>query len=669
MATNRRSGRASKRTASAKPVNAADAREDAVESERPSAPAAPPVPRRNAAFPLGVDYYPIDAEISSWDDWYARDPEPDFAVFAAARMSLVRVFISWKYLEQQVGQYDEEALQRFERVVAAARDHGLQLIVTFFADDRFSELNDVPWGKRRDPRNDSYLIQREVSLVQRIVNRYRAETAVFAWEAGNEAFLSGFTSGRELEEWAATMREAIREVDPDRPVLVGCDPETLFRASGVDARGAIDESELAVSHVTAPYQAYMAEGPVVSGPATYLDSFLLRSARRDLPVIVDGAGVTSLDYSPAQEAAYIRTVLYSAIMNRGGGALLRRFRDMDTERREPYFRDPYETLVGVADIDGVPKPSLAEVGRFARVAARLDMRRYTLAPERTGVLIPAERYDPPPSMAGLFDPRATLQAYISAKEAHLPVEVLREGDELGEMSVLVVPSAARLLPGTWRELTAFVQGGGSLVVSYGGGDADPTVRELFGIEFLGDYGRRSELTCRVAQPDALGRLEPFGCILDIPHFALLGGGGATVVATDAKGSPLVTLNSFGTGRAVFLAAPIERALAQGDAWAAPPAVRAMLRTIYGALASAAGAALPLACDSPQVEIALFSGEDDDILLLLNHAPEKLTAQLVAERSVATVADVRGGAAATVDGTAFGVPLAPNGAAALRIRWS
>ncbi len=669
MANTRKSGRASKRTGAAKPVRADEVREAAVEFEQPAAPAAPPVPRRNAAFPLGVDYYPIDAEISSWDDWYDRDPDSDFAVFAAARMTLVRVFVSWKYLEQQVGQYDEEALQRFERLVAAARDHALQLIVTFFADDRFSELNDVPWGKRRDPRGDSYMIQREVSLVQRIVNRYRAEPAVFAWEMGNEAFLSGFTSAGELQGWAATMREAIREVDPDRPVLIGCDPETLFRASGVDARGAIDESEMALSHVTAPYQAYMAEGPMISGPATYLDSFLLRSARRDLPVLVDGAGVTSLDYSPAQEAAYIRTVLYSAIMNRGGGAMLRRFRDMDTERREPYFRDPYETLVGVADVDGVPKPSLAEVGRFARVAARLDMRRYTLAPERTGVLIPAERYDPPPSMAGLFDPRATLQAYISAKEAHLPVEVVREGDRLGELSVLVVPSAQRLLPGTWRELIAFVQGGGSLVASYGGGDADPAVRELFGVEFLGDYGRRSELTCRVAQPDVLGRLQAFDCVLDVPHFALLGGGGATVVATDTKGSPLVTLNSFGTGRAVYLAAPIERALAQGDAWASPPPVRAMLRTIYGAVARTAGAALPLTCDAPGVELALFSGEDDDILLLLNHAPEKLTAQMVTERPVATVADVRGGAAAEVAGTAFGVPLAPNGAAALRIRWS
>jgi endo-1,4-beta-mannosidase len=412
-----------------------------------------PSPRRSATFPLGIDYWPLDNEVASFDDWYSGDIEADFAGFAEARFTLVRVFISWKYFEQQVGNYDEEAAQRLERLVSAARDSGLQLIVCFFADDRLAEMCDVTWGKRRDPRTDSYLIQRQVSLIQRIVSLYRADKTVMAWDLANEAFCAGFTSASMLESWVRTMREAVREVDADRPILLGADPETLLRATGVDPRNAIDECEFAVSHVTAPYAAYAAEGPISSGPATYLDSFLLRSARRDLPVLVDGAGVHSLEYSPAQEAGYVRTVLYSSIMNRGSGVLLRRWRDVETERREPYFRDPYEVLVGVVDIEGGHKPALAEVAKFARVAARLDLRRYAAQPERAAVLLPTERYEALPSLAGLYDPRSCLQAYISAKEAHLPVEIAREGDPLGEFSVLIVPSAGRLLQGTWRDLT------------------------------------------------------------------------------------------------------------------------------------------------------------------------------------------------------------------------
>ncbi len=632
-------------------------------------PAKATAPRRSATFPLGIDYWPLDDEIASFSDWYDGDIEQDFRSFAEARFTLVRVFISWKYFEQQVGNYDVEASQRLDRIMSAAVENGLQLIVCFFADDRLAELTDVAWGKKRDPRTDPYLIQREVSLVQRVVSVYRGEKAVFAWELANEAFCTGFSASSDLESWARTLREAVREVDTTRPVLLGVDPETMLRASGVDPRNAIDECEFAISHVTAPYQAYAAEGPVDSGPATYLPSFLLRSARRDLPVLVDGVGVQSLDYSASQEAGYVRTVMYGSLMNRGSGVLLRRWRDVETERREPYFRDPYEVLVGMTCTDGSPKPALAEVSRFARVAARLDLRRYSPQPERVAVLIPTERYDPLPSMAGLYDPRACLQSYTSAKEAHLPVEIVREGDPFDSFGVLIVPSAGRLLRGTWGELLGFVQGGGSLITSYGGGDADPIIRELFGVEFLGDYGPRADVACRVAQPDALGALVSFDAHLALSHFALLGGGGATVVATDAKGSPMLTSHSYGSGRAIYFAFPIERALAQGDAWAAPAAVRGMLRTVYGSVARAAGASLPIACDAVDVELAMFNGEQDDILLLLSHSPEKMTVSVGTERVVASISDVRGGQPSAVGGTAFGVPLGPNGAAALRIVWS
>lgn len=625
-----------------------------------------PVPVRNPDFPIGVDYYPLDEERRSPGDWYDRDVDAEFAAIAAARISLVRVYASWRALEPQVGQYDENAAERLERVVEAAKAHDLRLIVCFFADDRLAEMNDVPWGKRRDPRTDHYLIQREISLVQRIVNRYHAEPAVLAWDLGNEAFLAGFTTEAALEKWVITLREAVHEVDPDRPILLGVDPETLLRETGVDPRGAIDLGERATSHLTAPYRAYIAEGPVTSGPATYTDSFLLRSSLRGLPVTVDGIGVHSLDFSPVEEAAYVRTALYSALMNRASGVSLRRWRDLETEKREPYFRDPYEVLVGVIDTTGEPKPVLDEVRRFAAVAARIGPRRYALAPERAAVVIPAERYEPLPSLAGLFDPRACLQAYIAAKEAHVPVAVAREGDELGGYHALFIPSAAKLSPAMWGDLAAFVQGGGSVVLSYGGGDVDPAVREIFGVEFLGDAGPRHTFSCRVAQPGVLGDLTSFDARMELPHYARLTGSGATVVATDATGSPLLTMNQYGQGKGVFIATPLERAIAQNDPWAAPRPVRRLLRAVYGSVAMSAGAGAILECDTPEAEIAHFLGEDDDIVFVLSHTAEKMTVTITTPRTVATVQDVRGGTSAEVGGKAFGVPLAPNGAAALRI---
>ena len=49
-------------------------------------------------------------------------------------------------------------------------------------------------------------------------------------------------------------------------------------------------------------------------------------------------------------------------------------------------------------------------------------------------------------------------------------------------------------------------------------------------------------------------------------------------------SPLLTVNQYGQGRAIYIAVPLERAIAQGDQWATPVPARAMLREVYGAVA-------------------------------------------------------------------------------------
>jgi endo-1,4-beta-mannosidase len=630
---------------------------------------APKAPRRNPLYPVGVTLFPLDAETQSWSDWYARDLEGDLASLDEARFALVRLLVSWKVLEPQVGQYSEEALERLGDIVDAAKSHRQQVIVCFFADDRHAELADVGWGKRRDPRTDQYLVQREVALVQKVVSRLRTSSGVFAWQLADEAFCSGFTTQDALESWTRQMRDAIRELDPKRPITLGADPETMYRATGVDARPAIASCEFGVTHVTAAYRAYAAEGPIESGPSTYLDSFLLRAADRGKPVLMDSVGVLSLDNSVAEEAAALRTALWSGLINGASGAMVRRLRDLDVERREPYFIEPFETLVGLTDVEGDRKPTFAETRAFVRAAARIDLRNHEASPERTAVIIPTERYNPLPDLAGLYDPRACLSAFVAAKEAHVPVTVADESDDFSEYSVLIVPSAFTLAEDTWERLTAFVQAGGVLALSYGGGDAHPGIRDLFGVEFLGDDGPRSTLSCRVAQQDVLGSLEGFDARLEMPNFALLSGGTATIVATDAKGSPLLTLNQVGQGRAVYIATPLERSIAQDDPWATPAPVRALLREVYGAIARAAGCGSPIGCDAPDVELALFQGEADDVLVLVNHAPVKVTATLTAERRIATIGDVRGGAPVGLGGLTFSAPLEPNGVAALRLTYA
>lgn len=626
------------------------------------------LPRRNPLFAAGGSVYPLRDEADGPEEWYAHDVTPELDLLARAGCSTVRFFVGWRVLEPQVGQYDQEIIDRLGRLVSAAEERRLQVIVCFFADDRHAELSSVSWGARRDPRTDSYLVQREAALVARVASALHRHKGVFAWQLGNEAFLSGFSATSDLEAWTRTLRDAIREHDSKRPIGLGADAETLYRSSGVDARAAVALCDFSVAHLTSAYRAYMGGDPLTGMASTYVEPFLLRCGRGTCPVLLDETGPLSLEYSAAEEAHALRIALWSALGNRAAGAMVRRVSDMSTERREPYYLDPFEMLVGVMAEDGETKPSFDELQRFVRTIARLDLKTYAVIAERAAVLIPAERYEPLPSLAGLYAPRSCLQAFVTAKRAQLQVTIAHEGEALNDYRLVVVPSTAGLREDTWPALKAFVQAGGTLLFSHGGGDLPSVAAGLFGIEFLGDGGPRETLSCRVAQVSLLGALESFDAVLSLPHFAQVSAQGATVVATDAAGLPLLTVHQVGQGRAVFIAAPLERAIAQGDPWASPPAVLHLLREVYSAAARIAGCGAPFSCDTPEVEVTVLAGETDDVLLLINHSTEKLTATLTAVQEVAEITDVAGGKPVRVGSTSFGVPLGPCAVAALKLSY-
>ena len=224
----------------------------------------------------------------------------------------------------------------------------------------------------------------------------------------------------------------------------------------------------------------------------------------------------ALDNSAAEEAAAVRTALWSGLINGASGALVRRFRDLETERREPYFIDPFETLVGVADTDGEPKPSFAEARAFVRAAARIDLKSYEPSPERTAVLVPRR------ALRAASQPRRPLRPARVPDGLHRreggahPRHGGRRDRRLRDYSVLIVPSAFGLAQQTWERLAAFVQGGGSIVLSYGGGDARAghprAVRRRVPRR---RWARETLVVPCGAGPSVLGALESFDVHLDV----------------------------------------------------------------------------------------------------------------------------------------------------------
>lgn len=621
---------------------------------------------RNAFFATGALLPALDAESDAPENWYARDIGTDLDRLRSAGCSLVRIHVSWRLTEPQVGRYDDDVLARLDDVLASLLERKLKAIVCMFADDRHAELSNVTWAGRRDPRTDPYLLERERAFVSHVTARLQANKAVFAWELGSEAFFSGFGDAETCAEWTGALRDAIRERDARRPIGFGACTETLAHATGIDTRVAAATCDYGLAHVTAGYRAQLAAGPLAERAGTYLPAFLVHLARHQGPVLLDEVGPHDQSSSVADEARALRLAAWTTLANRGAGVLVSRVRDLRTDRREPYFVDPYQALVGVLDEDGEPKPAYRELGAFMEQVSALDVAAHHLVAEKTAVVVSAERYEPLPSLGPVYAARDAFQAFCAAKRAHLPVTVCTPSDGLDGYRMLVLPSIGALSDAFAEQLGTFVRQGGTVVASSGGPVPPSLLRDVFGLETLGDGGPRSTLSVRVAQPGVLGELESFDAALPLPSFSLLAPITATVLVTDPSGSPLVTSNSLGTGRALFVAAPLERAVAQYDPELVPFAATELLKEIYAASARMAGCPPPIECDAPDIETALFAGDGSDVVVLINHGRARTTAHLRSSRDVGSVSGLGEGAATSVGGREFSVTVPGHGAVALHL---
>ena len=439
-------------------------------------------PRRSATFPLGIDYWPLDDEVRARSGLVRRRHRGRLRrvrrgpLLARARLHLVEVLRAAGRPVRRGGR----AAARRDRRRRPARQR-LQLIVCFFADDRLAELTDVTWGKRRDPRTDPYLIQREVSLVQRIVQLLPRRAGRLRLGARQRGVLRGLRARpRTSTTW---VRDAARGRPRGRPRAADhCSASTPRRSSRRPASTRatrIDELRVrgqprhrrlprlrrrGAGHVRArDLPRLLPAAPAPAGPAG--------PARRR-------RACDSLDYAAGRGGGVRRTRAVLGLMNRGAGAVaaaLARRRDRAARAVLPR---PDEVLVGVADSEGTAEAGAGRGHGFARVAAQLDLRRYSPQPERCADPHPDERYDPLPldgplrsaigpaglhlGQGGASAGRARARGRpspASSRCSHRPPSPGPQERRLGGAAVFRRTPAARS------------------IMSYAGGDCDPRMRD------------------------------------------------------------------------------------------------------------------------------------------------------------------------------------------------
>jgi endo-1,4-beta-mannosidase len=561
----------------------------------------------------------------------------ELEVLAEHGCTVTRSFCYWPDFVPEPEHLDEHALEHFTDFLDAHAELGLETIPTFIVGHMSGENWDPPWRQGRDLYRDVWLVSQQAWFVGEIVGRFH-QHAVAGWLLSNEMPLyGGRASTEEVTAWARILVQAARAAGATQPISIG-DGAWGVEVSGED-NGYSLRSLAPLVDFFGPHVYPMEDDQVRQFLSPAFACELAGSLGK--PVVLEEFGVSSDFAADDHAAAYYRQVLHTSLLAGARGWIAWNNCDFDDLRhQDPYRHHVFELHFGLTDGRGRPKPQLRVLRDFASLVAELAGNEWERVAGDAALVVPEhfERVLPFTEPAYRSDIRANLlQAYIAAREADLPIELVRERDGLPGGARLYLAPCAKLItaPGIDR-LRELAEAGATIYLSYFAGSTSTQrgpwlswLDEIFGVRHrlryglvdpieedevtfkfvddLGDIAAGTSLAFRVAgEPSARAYLP-----LDLQ--------GAEVVAVDGHGRPALLRHRLGAGSAVLCTYPLEHMAAKSpgvnpeDTW-----------RIYSALAAEAGVERAVRADDPRVLVGLIRSGESETALFVNCAAEPIT---------------------------------------------
>jgi endo-1,4-beta-mannosidase len=577
--------------------------------------------------------------------WRQYSPEivrEELGVLAEHGCTVTRSFCYWPDFVPEPECLDEQVLKRFTDFLDAHAERGLETIPTFIVGHMSGENWDPAWRQGRDLYRDVWLVSQQAWFVGEIARRFHHH-AIAGWVLSNEMPLYGGPARVEdVTAWARILVQAVRSGGATQPISIG------DGAWGVEVSGADNGFSL------------RALAPLVDffGPHVYpmqddqVRQFLSPAFACELagslgkPVVLEEFGVSS-DFAADDHAAdYYRQVLYTSLLAGARGWIAWNNCDYDDLRhQDPYRHHPFELHFGLTDGRGNPKPQLRVLREFAAFVHGLSANKWERVAGDAAIVVPEhfERVLPFTEPAYRSDLRDNLlQAYVAAREADLPVELVRERDGLaGGARLYLVPSAKLLTAPGLDRLRELAEGGATVYASYFAGSTanqrgpwltwldeifgvrhrlryglvDPILEDEVIFQFVDDLGEIAEgtrLTFRVAGAPSARAFLP------------LDSAGAEVVALDGHGRPALLRHRLRAGSAVLCTYPIEHMAARSPDVNPDDTAR-----LYSALAAEADVARPVRVADPRVLVGRIRSGDADTAVFVNCAAEPIAVEPIA----------------------------------------
>ncbi|TDC66738.1 glycoside hydrolase 5 family protein [Streptomyces hainanensis] len=627
---------------------------------------------------VGVNYWSRTGGPLMWRNYQPDVIDEELRTMREHGITLTRSFLYWPDFMPAENTLDDELLAHFDDFLDRHQALGMTTIPTFIVGHMSGQNWDPAWRAGRDIFSDASFVAQQEWYVATLGARWKDHPAVAGWLLTNEIPIYAHWQSRGIgtvdhtavTAWARTLIDALRAAGATQPASVG-DGAWGVEVTGADNGFRVrDLAELIDFH--GPHVYRMETDAVRQHLGAAFICELLDID--ELPVVMEEFGLTS-DYVSEENAAhYYRQVLHNTLLAGATGWIPWNNTDYDDlYQQEPYSHHPFEMHFGLTDHLGRPKEQLREVKRFTDVLARVDIGR--LHRPDTGVALVVSSFlekmypfTQPEDATSVF--AHTRQAYVAAREADLPVGVVREADGLpDDCALYLLPSAKQLTAPGWRALTERAAAGATVYASYFVGEHLnqrgpwwPKLDETFGVRKALRYGLTDPI-----EDDELRMVfrRDFGSIRAGEELVFTVAGtensrtylpvesdGADVIAVDAHGRPALLTRRVGEGQLVLCTYPIEHMAAVTPRVNPEPTWR-----LYAALAAEAGVAPEVSVADPRVLVGSMAHEDGRVFVwFVSQHDEPLTAAPTL-RTAGHLLDLDGAKLATVDLPPFGVVVA------------
>lgn len=560
---------------------------------------------------IGYNYFPSKQGCDFWKIWDLDEIERDFQQMAEEGSRLVRFFIFWKDFEPVEGQYDDVMFQRLKEFVELAERYQLYCIPSVLTIWMNGQLFDLPWQGNRDFWKDPFMILKQRIFIEKVTAALLHCPNIYAMDLGDEATYIhpqsvNSMNESELNQWLQQMTEGIRKINPLMKIIMANDYKAVLGHHGFHIQRVAKYTDFIAIHGFPNWSPFQIESNTSYKASLYVP-FLVKISKIFGKPLIDEFGV----YAASEENRfdYITTSGVSSILHGAQAIIAWKWKD-SVHKSKPYIERPWEAHVGFHDQAGNKKKG---TDAFRSVSQWFDKQHHVHTPDqKVAIYIPYSYYKRYVRNSDTQDDISLFYAFLLLTRSHFLPEFVSVHSDLEEYGAVIVPSIKQFSLYDLECLQNYVRQGGTILASPGslldgfGGE------ELFGIE-LDDFSLNFKDEFQWKDMKFLLDWNQAG----FDQIPIIRNTQADIISSYRhSGSPALTCNRYGKGKAYYLNAPIERTLHVPNGLE-----NENYRFIYQYILDEVGIRPAATYSSPAVEIHTLSYSDITEYVLINHSPD------------------------------------------------